>query len=151
MRQVLRGSTGAVLGQQLGQCRCSMRGSTGTVLGGSIGASESTGPVLGGQYWNSAGGGGGGRGAALGAALGHVDCSILQWDPPQHSMLVPHARMGERMDSKSKGRGFDPNRISGEPYQPGPGTTTSDIAPEISTKSQQTDQRARGCCGRRRG
>ena len=144
MRQVLRGSTGAVLGQQLGQCRCSMRGSTGTVLGGSIGASESTGPVLGGHCWNSAGGGGGGRGAALGAALGHVDCSILQWDPPQHSMLVPHARMGERMDSKSKGRGFDPNRISGEPYQPGPGTTTSDIVLEISTKSQQTDQRARG-------
>ena len=77
-----------------------MRGSTGTVLGGSIGASESTGPVLGGgQYWNSAGGGGGGRGAALGAALGHVDCFILQWDPPQHSMLVPHDRMVERMDS----------------------------------------------------
>ena len=150
MRQVLRGSTGAVLGQQLGQCRCSMRGSTGTVLGGSIGASESTGPVLGAvleQCW----GRGGGRGAALGAALGHVDCSILQWDPPQHSMLVPHARMGERLDSKSKGRGFDPTRISGEPYQPGPGPTTSDIVLEISTKSQQTDQRARGCCGRRRG
>ena len=149
MRQVLRGSTGAVLGQQLGQCRCSMRGSTGTVLGGSIGASESTGPVLGGSTGIVLGEGVGGQ--HWGAALGHVDCSILQWDPPQHSMLVPHARMGERLDSKSKGRGFDPNRISGEPYQPGPGTTISEIVPEIGTKSQQTDQRAKGCCGRRGG
>ena len=91
MRQVLRGSTGAVLGQQLGQCRCSMRGSTGTVLGGSIGASESTGPVLGGSIGTVLGEGVGGWGAALGAALGHVDCFILQCDPPQDSMLVPHA------------------------------------------------------------